>query len=178
MIVVGSGRSIVLGIFPTARGFGWAAFESPISVLESGTFVALGRKNVACLEKVDALCRKFAPETVVLEAFDRPHAFRAGRIVDLGKAISSLVAGRGHELTTVARSDVQAAFAPDGARTRDEIAGAIAWQVPGLAHRLPTPRKAWESEKRVMAMFNAAALVLTHYRDGAAALLDDLRSAA
>jgi len=171
-------KALVLGIFPNARGFGWVVFESPFNLVASGSFIAVKQKNQACLDKIDALCGKYSPETVVLEAFDKECSKRVERIERLCRSIVSLVGDRGHELTIFKRGDVQAAFADVGARTRHEIACATARQVPAMAHRLPKPRKPWECEKRQLAVFNAAALVLTHYRYGATALLEELRNAA
>jgi len=95
----------------------------------------------------------------------------------LQKAIIASALNRGIEVVHFARADVQHCFSEVGARTRLEIAAAVARQIPALAHRLPRRRGAWLPEDRWMALFSAAALVLTHYRLGAAQIFEDLSAA-
>lgn len=171
-------RPLVLGLFPTTRGFGWVVFEGPFAVVDYGLFTAFKDKNPACLERIDALLGKFLPETVVVEAFDPALTRRHPRIQRLGLSITALVNDRGHNLTVFERWQVRVAFSGVGAVGRQEIAEAVARSVPMLSHRLPKRRKSYESEPRDMAIFNAAALVLTHYHFGCRDVLDELRDAA
>lgn len=169
---------LVLGVYPTSRGFGWACFDGPFTLFESGLYTVHKDKNAACLKKVEALLERLAPETLVLEAFDKGSSLRSTRIRRLSLSIVSLAADRGLDLAVFKKTDVQAAFAGVGARTRHEIALAITRHLPALAHRAPKDRKNGDSEDKRLAIFNAAALVLTHYHYGAAALLNDMRNAA
>lgn len=169
---------LVLAVYPTARGFGWACFDGPLTLFESGLYTVHKDKNAACLKKVEALLERLKPETLVLEAFDKGSSLRSTRIRRLSLSVVSLAADRGHELAVFKKTDVQAAFAGVGARTRHEIAQAIVRHLPGLAHRMPKDRRNGDSEDKRLAIFNAAALVLTHYHYGAAALLNDMRNAA
>ena len=111
----------------------------------------------------------------MLERFP-PNVRRTRRVVALQKAVVAAALSRGIEVTLFVRGDVQGCFSEVGARTRLEIAAAVARQIPALSHRLPRRRGAWMPENRWMALFNAAALVLTHYRLGAAQLFEDLSS--
>ena len=61
-----------------------------------------------------------------------------------------------------------------GARTRDEIAAAVVRHVDAFRHRLPRARRIWTSEDKRMALFSAAALVLTHYQLGGNGLFETL----
>ena len=79
------------------------------------------------------------------------------------------------EVTIFKLRDIKTCFATVGARTRQEIAETVARQIDAFGHRMPKPRKPWQSESRRMPMFCAAALVLTHYHLGAMTLFDDLR---
>lgn len=60
------------------------------------------------------------------------------------------------------RADVRAWFAHYGARTRQQIAEAVARHHEPLRRLVPKARKPWESEGRNMQLFNAAALAMTH----------------
>ncbi len=171
-------RPLTVALHPTARGFGWAALASPLAPYDGGLFEARTDKNAVCLRKIEALLDRLEPEAVVLEAFEKRNSARTDRIARLCRAVVAIANGRGIEFAIYTRLDIEAAFAPVGARTRQEIAEAVARHLPALHPRLPPKRKAWDGEDRRMALFSAAALVLTHYRHQAQTVFDDLRDAA
>lgn len=154
----------VLGVHPTARGFGWALFEGPFLPVDWGLVSARGDKNAVCLRRFERLLTRHAPEVVVLEAYDRGGARRAGRIAALCAAFRRTADDQGAESLVYTRADIREAFAETGARTRRQIAEAVARHVEVFRHRLPGPRRPWESEDAREALFAAAAVVLTHYR--------------
>jgi hypothetical protein len=171
-------RSLVLGFHPTARGFGWAVFENPFKLISHGTYEARGKdKNVGCLKKLGWLLKMCEPEVLVIEAFEKGSA-RSERIRKLCLAVVSVAAEHGAELDCLKRSDVQVTFEFVGAKTRDEVAEAVAAHVPTLRVHLPSRRKQWNGEDKRLSVFAAAALVLAHYHNGATALLDEKRNAA
>jgi hypothetical protein len=173
-----SHRPLVLGFHPTARGFGWAVFENPFKLVSHGTYETRGQdKNAGCLRKLTWLLKVCEPEVFVIEAFDKRTA-RSERIRKLCLAVVSTAAEHNAEIDCLRRSDVQRTFELVGAKTRDEIAEAVAGHVPTLRTHLPNRRRQWNGEDKRLAVFAAAALVLAHYRNGATALLDDLRNAA
>ena len=167
-------QHITLAIYPDRKGFGWVAFTGPFAVFDWGLACARRNKSAVCLAKIEALLERLSPETLVLEAFERPNAKRADRLVRLCRAISALAADRGAEVAIYSRVDIAACFLDIGARTRDEIARAVVRHVDVFRHRLPKRRKPWQAEDARMALFSAAALVLTHYRLGASSLFDTL----
>lgn len=166
-------RSLVLGIYPNVRGFGWVAFEGPFALYDFGLVFVQADKNRRCLEHFERLLTRLEPEAVVLEAFPE-NVRRTARIVTLQRAFVASALSRGIETAMHPHGEVQAMFSPVGARSRQEIALAVARQVPGLGHRLPRKRRAWHCEDRRMALFNAAALVITHFQLDANRLLKEL----
>jgi Holliday junction resolvasome RuvABC endonuclease subunit len=175
-------RALTLGIHPTARGFGWIAFEGPFAPHDWSTYSTGSgdnhRKNERCLAKFRKLINRLKPETVVLESFDTHSAIRSARIKKLCAEIVALAADQGSYVVVYSRKDIQSCFRHAGAQTRDEIAATVARHVPALRHRLPSKRKSWESEDKRLSIFCAAALVLTHYAFGANQLFEDLKDAA
>ncbi len=171
-------RALTLGVYPTARGFGWAAFENPFTVYQHGVYSPRRHKNALCLRKLEWLIDRLQPEELVLEAFDSQSSIRSTRIRRLCQSLVPLAASRTIDVAIYKRSQVQATFRDVGARTRYEIAEAVARHVSALAPHLPAPRKIWTGEHRRLSVFNAAALVLTHYQNGAAAFLQELKDAA
>ncbi len=169
-------KGLTLAVHPFKSGLGWVAFEGPFSPFDWGMVRAHRDKNASCLRKVEKLLGRFLPDTLVLEVFDRRISARSDRISNLCRAIVAVASDRGVEVAVYSRGDVRACFASVGARTRQEIAEAVARHVDAFRHQLPEKRRPWDSEDRRMAIFAAGALVLTHYQLGASRLLDDLGS--
>ncbi|MDI6623328.1 MAG: hypothetical protein QME55_01235 [Brevundimonas sp.] len=156
----------VFGFHPTSRGFGWVLFEGPFAPIDWGLVSAGDDKNASCLRRLERLLDRFAPETLVLEAFDRQTTRRARRIADLCTAVRRAADDRGIETAVYSRAEIREAFAEVEARTRREVAEAVARHLEAFRHRLPPPRRPWESEDARGALFAAAAVVLTHHRLG------------
>lgn len=178
MNAVGHGRYRTLGLHLTSRGFGWVVCEGPFGFVASGVFTSIrGNKNANCRRKTEKLIALFKPSEFVIEACtDRTR--RSARVSALSVDLLAVAADRGLYIASYPREKVQEAFAVVGARTREEVAEAIARFYPALALRLPKPRKPWNSEDKRLGMFCAAAVVLTHFHNGATALLAERGSAA
>jgi Holliday junction resolvasome RuvABC endonuclease subunit len=120
---------------------------------------------------------RLQPETLVLEAFDQRFSDRQPRVARLCRAIVALAADRGVDIAIYTKKEVASAFGPVGARSRQEIAEAVARHIEPLRHRLPARRKPWQCEDRRLSLFSAAALILTHFQLSSQRLLDDLAAA-
>lgn len=168
------GPSVVLGFKPTSHGFGWIAFSSPLAIHDWGLSDMRNERNAGCLRKLDKLLDRLEPHTVVLEAFEPNAAKRSTRVVRLCRAVAALARDRGIEVAVLEKKDVRACFANVGAKSRQEIAEAVARSFGLLRDRLPVPRKPWQGPHRRMAVFDAAAVVLTHYQLDAGRLLKEI----
>lgn len=177
MTAAAAPKGLTLAIHPTHRGFGWVAFEGPFSPYDWGLVFTRRDKNAACIRSVEKLLGRFTPDTLVLKSFDRRTSARLPRVAKLCRAIVALAVDQGVEVAIYSRGDVRACFSSVGARTREEIASAVVRHIEAFRHLLPKKRPAWESEDRRLAIFAAAALVLTHYQLDASRFLDDLGSA-
>ena len=166
-------RGLVLGVFPTSRGLGWVALTSPLHCHDYGLVEAAKDKNSVCLRRVDRLLEELRPEVLVLEAFDGRTPAPADRVARLCRAMIASANLLGVEVHVYGRPDIEQCFATAGARSRQEIAEAVARILPMLAYRLPIKRKPWKSDDRRMGLFNAAALALTHYHYEALGLLSE-----
>jgi len=165
----------IIGVHPTSRGFGWIVFEGPFAPHDWGNALARrGDKNSKCLAYIEKLVARYEPEAIVLEAFEKRRSARADRIAHLGRAITAFAADRGIEVAIFSRGEVKTCFASVGAVSRQQIAEAISRSLPALAHRIPKPRRPWESDNPRMALFSAAALVLTYYQYRASQFLGDI----
>lgn len=167
-------RTCALAVHPIAMGFGWAALNGRFTPYDWGVAYANPtKKNLSCLRKIDQLIERFAPDTLVLEAFEKSNSARASRITKLCRGIVALAKERGVDVAIYTRSEIQRHFASVGAKSRDEIAEAVVRHIDALREWLPAKRMAWESEHRRIAVFSAVAAALTHYQLEARLLLGD-----
>jgi len=167
-------QSLVLGFHPTSHGFGWVAFSSPLTIYDFGLCEMRREKNAGCLRKLERLLERLEPQTIVFEAFDGPGSRHSERVKRLYKAAALMTRERGMEIAIHTRGDMKACFAAVGAQSRQEVAEAVARSFEILRSRLPKPRRAWDGPCRRMALFDAAAVVLTHYQLGASRLFGEL----
>ncbi len=156
-------KGLILGVHPTARGFGWTLFESPLSPVDWGNASAKSGRNARLLARFERLLKRYEPTVLVLETFDELGAERATRIQDLCRNMRHLAACKGMETPVYSRAVIRTVFAGVGAKTRFEIAQAIATRVDALSHRLPPYRKPWMPEDPRQSLFDAAALTLTYF---------------
>ncbi len=179
MIAATWNDSFVLAIYPTARGFGWVILAGPRKAIDHGLCTSKGKgKNEACLSRIRKLFSKRRFEAVVLEAYNADPDLRSQRVQVLCDAIVALAGERNAEVAIFSRAQVAETFGEAGEQTRDEIAQAVARELPMLELRLPEKRGPGDSEDKRRAIFIAGALGLTYYQNGATALLDEKRNAA
>lgn len=167
-------HDLVLAVYPFSRGFAFAFLEGPESPFEWGVKEIRGRdKNARTVTEIKKLIDRYHPEVLVMEDAAHKGSRRTVRIRRLYRSLAHLAATEYIDVYRYKTSDIQDYFAAAGARTKFEIAQAIALQIPAFAHRLPPPRKPWMSEDPRQSLFDALALALVFYgqaeRHGASA---------
>jgi Holliday junction resolvasome RuvABC endonuclease subunit len=155
-------RPYVLGVHPSSRGFGWALFEGPLVPFDWGTADIRSDKNARALARFEELLDRYQPSALALEAFEPEHAQRSGRIRKLCRGMITRAEARGIKVRLYARSEISKTFSDENAKTREEIAAAVAGRIAVLKPRLPKPRKIWIGEHPNIALFSAAACALTY----------------
>jgi hypothetical protein len=148
----------VLAIAPSHRGFGYALFEG-IFLVDWGTRVVSGKKNVSSLAEAKLLILQYQPGVLALEDLtdskrgDRVRALVQG-IIDLGRHCKVAV-------KQFSREQMNKAFFEKGEGTKYELAELMVKEFPEeLGFRLPPKRRAWTSEDYRMALFDAVVLGL------------------
>ncbi|HWT99816.1 MAG TPA: hypothetical protein VN229_19430 [Terriglobales bacterium] len=160
--VLTSYKGLVLAVHPTAKGFGWVVFESPLSAVDWGIASAKQGRNARLQARFARLLERYEPSAVVLEAFEPP-SLRAERIRHLCRSMLHLAACKGADTPVYPRSVIRTVFASVGAVTRFETAQVIARHIDAFSHRLPEKRKPWQGEDPRQSLFDAAALALTYF---------------
>ena len=157
-------KFFVLAFYPSTHGYAFVLFEGPLTPFDWGVRNIRGTgKSASTLADLKKLILRYRPEVVVIENTGRVRSRRVERIKRLHRRIAHIALAEGITLFRYSRSDVRACFASVGAVRKQEIAEAIAIQIPAFAHRVPKKRKLWTSEDPRQSMFDAAALGLTYY---------------
>jgi hypothetical protein len=154
-----------LAASPFYRGIGYAVFDHDRTPLDWGVKETRTDKAAACLRHVSELIALFRPRHVVLELADVPTSRRHHRIRELISELAVLCERRNVATVLFPRQHVYLCLGLQPSDSKDAMARAIGRKIPTLAHRVPAPRRPWESEKHAMAMFMAAALALTHFHE-------------
>ncbi len=151
----------VLAVNPSRGGFGYVVLEGPRLLVDFGTSDAQEEKNARCIRGVSRLIELYRPDAMILEDSRAKGSRRRQRVQRLIHELGELARRNKVQVHRISRMKVRNAFAQFEASNKDQIARAIAEQLPELASRIPPERKPWVSEARRMAIFDAAAFAIT-----------------
>jgi hypothetical protein len=152
---------LVLAVFPSTRGFGYALFEGPHALVDWGVKNArCSQKNRESLQKLRELLAFYHPDVVVLEDYQGRGSRRAKRVQTLIKLTAALASQEGITAASFSRAEVRSRF---GLNTKRKIAEAVVREFPELEPRLPPIRKIWMSEDPRMSIFDAVSLAITFF---------------
>ncbi len=156
---------LTLAITLSSRGFAYVFFEAPQTPFDWAVAeISGGAKNEQITRRIQKLIQAYHPATLVLENIGTKSTKRPERLRKLSLQLTHFAECEGVEVLRYDRKTVRGAFASVGAKTKVEIAHAIAAAIPAFMHRLPPVRKIWMSEDSRQMLFDAAALGITHYR--------------
>ena len=153
----------MLAVFSSTRGFGYAVFDGPKSLVDWGVkSVHCPQKNLESLLKIRELTAFYRPDVVVLEDYEGAGPRRAKRIRTLINLMAAYAVEEGMSTAYFSRAAVRACFRLE---TKRQIADAITQEFPELQPRMPPVRRIWMSEDRRMSIFDAASLAITFFRN-------------
>jgi len=155
----------VLGISPNSYGMGYAAFDGPTAILETGLTRARLFGYLSCIRRLRALVSFYQPDLIAIEGnrgkglIKGPVAARIFRsTIEEAKRLSI-------PIIVYSRDDVVAVFRQYGAPTRYQIAKRLTEWLPELTPKLPRRREWWDTKDVNLAIFDAAAIALVHYHN-------------
>jgi hypothetical protein len=149
------------------RRFGYAVFEGHRSLLDWGVRVypAVGEaETILAMKRLDGLIGLFNPSAIVVKKERWKYPDAQSGMQSVVKAVSILASARSIPVHLVPQSDLLAAFAPLGGKTREEMAEVLTRIYPDLLWYMPPKRKIWQAEHSRMTVFDAVALGLTYWQ--------------
>jgi hypothetical protein len=155
-------KEVLLAIAPNSRGFGFALFVTAARLVDWGIKEARRNKNEQCMALAAALIARWRPTVILLEDCFEQTCHRSARVRMLLTALTDLANDQGIAVYYYSRRQVRGVLSKSG-KSKDAIAAVVADSVPALRPWLPRRRRIWDSEQHSIAIFDAAALALTHY---------------
>lgn len=155
-------KPLVLSIYPSSAGLGYAVFEGASTLIDWGEKRYKHNRNEQCLLAAASYLNLYRPAVLILENYKGAGSRRTSRIETLISSLAVLGTEQGVPVRLYSRAAIRETFAESG-RKKHVIARAIAARFPELEPSLPPRRKLWTSEDRRMAIFDAVALALTHF---------------
>jgi hypothetical protein len=154
----------ILALHVTSRGFAYCIFEGPGQLADWGIKrVQKGEKNRDCLAAIEHLIARFDPHAIVFEDTDEVGGRRSARVKHLLRSIEKLADRVSVDTYCYPWQVVFEVFKDGKPHTRHDLATMIADCLPPIKKRLPPKRKAWLPMDPRQALFDAAALGITHY---------------
>lgn len=157
-----SDKSRLLSIDPTSKGFAFAVLEGPERLVDQGSMGVPKLDEVEYLNRIERLLKRFSPSGLVLEDPRGRGSRRGDRVVKLLRAVELLAWRYRVEVVRVSRGDVQGALGGSG-KTKHALALTVARWFTELEPLVPDPRRAWDSERERMNVFDAVSFAMTAF---------------
>lgn len=149
---------------PTSKGYAFVLFESALSPHDWGCKDIT--QDTGCsktIASIAELLQRYRPDVFIIEDVRERETRRSIRIKRIYGALSRAADGIHCEVVVVGRTKVRSTFAMVGAINKHDIAKTIASKIEAFAPYMPKKRKAWQTQGRSMALFDAASRALTYY---------------
>jgi len=156
-------NSVVLAIYPNARGFGYAFLENPQEPKDCGVVSILPICNNRCLMRIKKFIAHYEPTLIVLQDFAIEHSRKSRRVKELISSIVQFCHDQRLPVREYSQEQIAFVFEQFKAWTKYEIAKLISEWLPQFKGKMPRIRKPWMCEDYHMGMFDAMALAITHF---------------
>jgi Holliday junction resolvasome RuvABC endonuclease subunit len=156
-------KDVVVALYPGRHGISYAVFQGAAYAVKTGVIRKTNRTHLDYLKLIEEeIVDVYFPDALVVKRIeeDNPQLHRSQILVE---DIVQSAARIGIPCKRYSREDIRKAFAGKGAITKDEIAQAIAIELPEFKSCLPRPRKNFMHEHYRMQIFDAVALALTYF---------------
>ena len=154
----------MLSVYPIASGFAFILFEGPLAPYEWGIrYASKKTKRGDTFAQIKKIIEEYRPITLVIEDTKEKGSRRGDNTRLLYRKLSSFAEAEYLEVIAYTKENIKRCFASVRLTTKHNIASAIAREIPVFINQLPEKRKCWEAVDRKQALFDAAALAITHY---------------
>lgn len=155
----------ILAVDPANKSFGFVVLEGPKSLIDWGVKTVKENSNTKILWVLENLIDRYQPDALVVEDYKSDGSQRCLRVKNLIRDIQTLGSRKNIPVKRISHAKVKKAFEQYSASTKQQIATAIVSQFPELTPRLPSVRKLWQRECRMMGVFDALAFAISFFHN-------------
>ncbi len=149
-----------ISIHPNTIGFGYVILNEKGEIIDCGIVSIRPINNNKCIKKICEIVTYYQPNILIVE--NPENSNKSERVKKLIKQICEGGKNR-FKIFKYTKAEVLNTFEIFKAKNKFEISRKISEVYPELKSKLPEKRKVWEPENYYQGIFDAMALVLTHY---------------
>lgn len=154
--------SVVLSIFPNAKGFGYACMHLPATLIDYGVISPTPLENNKLVHKLTQSIHYLQPTIILIRDPMNQRGAKSKRLQSFIKDVESLSSKFDLPVFQYTRDDIIQAFESLQVKTKFEINQQLVKQFPELRFRLPKKRLFYESEDNQQALFDAVSLITAY----------------
>jgi hypothetical protein len=162
--VVKNGTDRLLSLEVCPQRFGFAVFDGSATLLDWGTKNYRGcraRQQTALRERISALLRLSTPTVLVIRFRNSSSTKANKKTLSAVATIRTAAETQSVKVHSMSANEVRRFFSAHNCRTKNQIASQIVHWFVELSPKLPSARKAWQSEAHNSVVFDAVATGIT-----------------
>jgi hypothetical protein len=152
---------VTLVLYPNVTGLGYVIASNPKEIFDYGVRKFRPFSRYKFIKKVRWFIDNAKPKLVILLNYDKSHV--SPRVVDTIKEIEALARTKNLEIMKYSKMQIRDTFSVLGASTKFEISVQIMNWYSELETIIPPKRMPWKPEHYQMEVFDAFALLTTHF---------------
>jgi len=157
--------SRILAIDLRSERFGFAVFEGRSRLIDWGVCLyGFSGASTAARNRLAPLLKQFRPSAIVVSIARREKALGRDGVRRILSSIKREALANSTPTRVIAKSQVRTVFRSLHAKTKHEVAIAVAQLFPELRWKLPPKRKLWQKEHYRIAIFQAVAVGYVYWQ--------------
>lgn len=152
---------VVLVLFPNVTGLGYVIASHPKEIYDYGVRKFRPFSKHKFIKKVKWFLDYGKPQVVILLDYDKSNV--SHRVTGTIKEIESLARAKNLDIKKYSKRQIRDTFSVLGSNTKFEISVQIMKWYPELESIIPPKRRPWKPEHYQMGVFDAFALLTTHW---------------
>ena len=157
------GLDLCVALYPNGSGLGYVVCENPKELVAYGMGRIRPMTTPAYLKRLMHFVELYRPSLIVLRGWQGKTVKASPRVRKILQCFTKRAHELGLEVHHYTREDIKASFSKFGDPTKYGISKTIAGWYPELRSRMPDPRRNTKAEHWQMGIFDAFALMLTHF---------------
>ena len=154
---------LVLTLYPNAFGMGYVISETPKELINYGVARIRPLSSNQYIKRLLYFVRQYKPTIILLRGYTQSDKRISKRVIRVIKTFEDEAEKMNLLVHKYSREDIKGVFEQFGNNSKYGISKTITSWYPELQSRMPDIRKNTQAEHYQMGVFDAFALMLSHY---------------